>query len=258
MGRNGAQPIVDRGVGITRVSPAGSVYETSGYLQCLSSVRKHDGCNNSSKRANQTYTSRLNIRPGLGARQQYTWKNERGFLALPKDLKHQEVTIYVRPTSLDTGRFSKEPQVAIKIRGGAHSSQRPDDASCTMFIIRGRSVEFSKELIHPKYDSVHVATLSEPAVVLNQWLGLKVISRPSPSRPGAILNQLYLDTGGLKGDGKPSNNWTLAGEYTDVEGVRLDGKGPTHVVDWGGWQTTVRMDFIKSYQFSRLSAFEAK
>ena len=50
------------------------------------------------------------------------------------------------------------------------------------------------------------------------------------------------------------DHWCLLSEYVDVEGLRTGAY--SKLVDWGGWQTTVRTDGIHDLDFALLSVRE--
>jgi hypothetical protein len=88
-----------------------------------------------------------------------------------------------------------------------------------------------------------------------QWYGLKLISYSRSGLTGEVLNQLYLDTAPFDAAGRPANGWQLLSEYTDVQGKRT-GRHYDTLADWGGWQTTLRMDGYRSIDFALPSVRE--
>lgn len=191
------------------------------------------------------YTSRLHLFAS-GGQQLYTWRNQPGYLAMPVDVRNQEFTVYVRIHQiLDPTHLA----VTLKIRGGRHTDSNPDLASCTMMTFEpaSRSItRFGKELIHPNYDYVKLTPAIATALVDNQWYGLKLVSYMSD--PSHVVNRLYIDTDPFDfTSGKPNNHWQLLSEYVDVEGTSTGQY--SRLADWGGWQTTVRVDGVHDLDF---------
>ncbi|WP_353268682.1 hypothetical protein [Gemmatimonas sp.] len=201
-------------------------------------------------------TSRLHIQASDAA-QQFTWRTQRGFLAAPTDLKNQEFTIYARVHGLtDLARA----MLTMKVRGGGHSANNGDLASCVMITVApatapGGPTRFGKELVHPDYDYVRLTPRFDASLVENQWLGIKMVSWNDPTDSTRVVNRLYLDTDPFeRASGRPRNGWRLYSEYIDVAG-KSSGRYNT-VVNWGGWQTTMRLDGYRSVDFALLSARE--
>ena len=191
-----------------------------------------------------------------GGQQQFNWKTQRGYLRSPHDVSNQEFTVFVRVHEPLT---PLNAQVTLKIRGGRHSEKDGDLASSTMMTFGpgGPSgiTRFAKELTHPLYDYVVLRPLLNVALQPGQWYGLKLISYSRPGVPGEVLNQLYLDTAPFDAAGRPANGWQLLSEYTDVQGKRT-GRHYDTLADWGGWQTTLRMDGYRSIDFALPSVRE--
>ncbi|BDT71619.1 hypothetical protein os4_11460 [Comamonadaceae bacterium OS-4] len=201
------------------------------------------------------YTARLHLFAS-GGQQQFTWKTQRGYLSSPHDVRNQEFTVYVRVHEPLT---PLNAQVTLKIRGGRHSEKDGDAASSTMMTFgpSGPSgiTRFAKELTHPLYDYVVLRPLLNVALQPGQWYGLKLISYSRPGVAGEVLNQLYVDTAPFDAAGRPANGWQLLSEYTDVQGKRT-GRHYDTLADWGGWQTTLRMDGYRSIDFALPSVRE--
>jgi hypothetical protein len=103
--------------------------------------------------------------------------------------------------------------------------------------------------VHPDYDYLRLSPAFAAALVENAWVGLKMVSWNDPQDTTRVVNRLYVDTDPLdKANGKPKNNWRLLSEYVDVEG-KSTGRY-TKLVDWGGWQTTVRTDGFHDIDFA--------
>lgn len=202
-------------------------------------------------------TIRLHIYAGRG-QQVHTWKNQKGFLATPSDIRNQEFTAFVRVHNIsDPGRAA----ITLKIRGGAHTDKNPDLASCTMIAFQANSTgavaRFGKELTHPNYDYVTLTPAFDAGLLENRWFGLKLLSYSSPGEPRRVTNRLYLDIDPFEHVGaKPRNNWKQFAEYVDIEGVST-GKY-NKLADWGGWQTTLRSDGVSSLDFALISLREVQ
>lgn len=201
------------------------------------------------------YTARLHLFAS-GGQQQFTWKTQRGYLSSPHNVRNQEFTVYVRVHEPLT---PLNAQVTLKIRGGRHSEKDGDAASSTMMTFGpgGPSgiTRFAKELTHPLYDYVVLRPLLDVALQPGQWYGLKLISYSRTGVSGEVLNQLYIDTAPFDAAGRPANGWQLLSEYTDVQGKRT-GRHYDTLADWGGWQTTLRMDGYRSMDFALPSVRE--
>ena len=200
------------------------------------------------------YTARLHLFAS-GGQQQFTWKTQRGYLSSPHDVRNQEFTVYVRVHEPLT---PLNAQVTLKIRGGRHSEKDGDLASSMMTFGPGGPsgiTRFAKELTHPLYDYVVLRPLLDVALQPAQWYGLKLISYSRPGVSGEVLNQLYVDTAPFDAAGRPANGWQLLSEYTDVQGKRT-GRHYDTLADWGGWQTTLRMDGYRSIDFALPSVRE--
>ena len=195
------------------------------------------------------YTARLHLYASGGV-QKFNWKTQQGFLSSVADVKNQEFTVYVRVHELLTPKIA---QVTLKIRGGGHHEKDPDAGSCTMMTFAPTSsagvTRFGKELSHPLYDYVTLKPLlDDVALKDNKWVGLKLLSYVDKNDPARVINQLHVDTEPFSDTGKPANRWRLLSEYVDVEGKRTGRY--SKLVDWGGWQTTLRMDGYRSIDFA--------
>lgn len=201
-------------------------------------------------------TSRLHIEAS-GAAQQFTWRTQRGYLSAPNDLRNQEFTVYIRPRGMID---SSRAMVTMKVRGGGHSANNGDLASCVMMTLApanapGGTTRFGKELVHPNYDYVRLTPSFDASLVENRWVGIKMVSWNDPADTTRVINRLYLDTDPFdQAKGTPRNNWRLFSEYVDTPG-KSSGRYNT-AVTWGGWQTTVRTDGYRSIDFALLSARE--
>jgi len=183
------------------------------------------------------------------AAQAFTWKTQGGFLSDPSAPRDQEMTVFLRVR----GRaVPKRSFVALKIRGGKHSSKSPEMSSCVMMNLEpadtGHPARFGKELGHPLYDYVALAPRFDASLVEGEWIGLKLVSYSDPSDPARVVNRLYLCLAPIGPDGAIRNDWRLFSEYVDVEGKRTGRY--SKLVDWSGWQTTVRIDGYREVDFA--------
>lgn len=199
-------------------------------------------------------TARLHIYAS-GSVQNYTWRNNGGFLSTPSDLKNQEFTAYVRVR----GVFDpKRASVSLKIRGGQHKREAPALASCTMMTFadrRGPGVaRFGKELNHPDYDYVKLKPRTFAALEDGRWVGLKLVSFTPQGSSDRVVNRLYVDAQPFLADGRPRNDFVLFSEYIDRAGVST-GKYET-LASWGGFQTTLRVDGVDFVDVAILSVRE--
>jgi hypothetical protein len=89
----------------------------------------------------------------------------------------------------------------------------------------------------------------------NVWVGLKLVSWNDPNDTTRVIYRLYVDTEPFDSDtGKPRNNWRLFSEYNDIEG-RSTGQY-SKLVNWGGYQTTLRTDGFRDIDFTLISLRE--
>ena len=197
------------------------------------------------------WTSRLHMYASGGTAQSYTWITQPGYLNLPADVKNQEETVYIRVHRLLDPIHAG---ITLKIRGGAHLEVNGDLASCVMFELgpgqpnTPPAARFGKELHHPDYDYVGVEPSFNYALIENQWVGMKMVSYNSSANTKQVINKLYLDTDPFDSSGQPKNGWRLFATYADVDG-QSTGRYST-VVNWGGWETTVRSDGYNDIDFA--------
>jgi hypothetical protein len=190
-----------------------------------------------------------------GGTQLYTWLTQRGYLSTPADLKNQEMTAYVRAHQfVDLSHAG----VTLKVRGGLHSTSDGNLASCVMMELcptqRSHITRFGKELVHPNYDYVTLPPMVSTSLVDGQWVGLKLVSYNVSSDATRVINRLYVDTAPFDASARPQNDWQLMSEYVDVEGASTGTY--TKLANWGGWQTTLRVDGMQSYDVAILSVRE--
>jgi hypothetical protein len=196
-------------------------------------------------------TARVHLFPH-GGTQRFDFQTQKGYLSSERDPKDQEFTAYVRVNGVFEPRRAA---VSLKIRGGAHTKKNPALASCTMMTIATRDApavaRFGKELNHPHYDYVALDPKSPAALRDGKWLGLKLVSFTDPAQRGRVINRLYVDEEPFASDGTPANRFELFSEYIDVEGVSTGFYDK--LVDWGGYQTTLRVDGVESVDIAILS-----
>lgn len=201
------------------------------------------------------WTSRLHVHAS-GEAQRFTWRDQQGFLSSPGDIRNMEFTVYVRVHGiLDPGRAA----VTLKVRGGRHTSAQPDLASCAMLTFgpgrRGTVSRFGKELTHPLYDYVPLASRCPASLKADVWYGLKLVCWDETGPPARSIFRLYVDVDPIEaGTGRPSNHWELLSEYVDEEG-KLTGRYAKRV-GWGGWETTLRTDGFRDIDFALISLRE--
>jgi hypothetical protein len=199
-------------------------------------------------------TARMHIRAS-GAAQRFTWQNQHGYLSSEADLRNQEFTAYVRVLGIFDLRRAA---VTLKIRGGEHTKNAPERASCTMLTFApkgGRGVSrFGKELNHPDYDYVPLRLRHDAALEEGRWVGLKLVSFDEPGNPDRVVNRLYVDDEPFLPDGTPRNRFALLSEYVDRAGEDT-GLYDT-LVNWGGFQTTLRVDGVDQVDVAILSVRE--
>jgi hypothetical protein len=199
-------------------------------------------------------TSRLHIHAS-GGQQELTWQTQHGFLSSSRDLKNQEFTAYVRVHGIFDVRRAA---VTLKIRGGKHSKDDGDLASCTMMTFSPAGspavTRFGKELTHPEYDYVKLEPSFAASLEEGRWVGLKLVSYAPAGDSSHVINRLYVDDAPFDAAGRPANHFRLFSEYVDVEG-RSTGQY-TKLADWGGWQTTLRTDGVSELDFAIISVRE--
>jgi len=193
-------------------------------------------------------TSRIHLRQPGGS-QTFNWQTQHGFLSGPQDFRNQEFTAYLRVH----GIFDlKRAAVSLKIRGGRHTQDDPDLASCTMMTFAPVGApavtRFGKELRHPDYDYVKLDPRFDAALAEDAWFGLKLVSYQDPQSKARVINQLYVDARPFDAAGRPRNDFRLLSVFVDVEGVSTGHY--SKLVDWGGFQNTVRTDGIVQLDFA--------
>jgi hypothetical protein len=199
-------------------------------------------------------TSRIHVNQP-GSSQHFDWRTQHGFLSSPQDFKNQEFTAYLRVH----GIFDlKRAAVSLKIRGGRHTRDAPDLASCTMMTFAPAGApavtRFGKELRHPDYDYIKLTPLFDTALMEDAWFALKLVSYQDPRDRARVINQLYVDPRPFDAGGRPRNDFRLLSVFEDVEGVSTGHY--SKLVDWGGSRNTVRSDGIAQLDFAIVSVRE--
>jgi hypothetical protein len=189
-------------------------------------------------------TARLHLRPHASP-QRWNWRNQAGWLSDPRDFRDFDFTVFFRLT----GRVSRErAQVAFKLRGGHHSGKSPDDASCSFITFapadRKQTSRFGKELTHPVYDYVPLVSRRTQGLEEGLWLGAKVMSWRGGQ---GVVTQLWIARNPFAHGIPRSVDWELHSEYLDAPGARTGHYD--QMVDWGGWQTTFRVDGFEVVDF---------
>ncbi len=110
-----------------------------------------------------------------------------------------------------------------------------------------------RELDHPNYDFVHVASRFPYTLQPNQWLAVKMVSYVMPDKT-RTRNLLYLDIAPFTAEGKPANNFRLYTEWYDVNGASTGRY--TQAALWAGWVNTFRVDGWRTLDFATLAARE--
>jgi hypothetical protein len=197
-------------------------------------------------------TARLHIRE-QGTEQLFDWQTQHGFLAGGESLGDQELTALVRVRGL----FDPEHAVfELKIRGGEHTDGDPPLASCSLMTFATRAApgvsRFGKELDHPEYDYVNLLPRVGLELSDGRWFGLKLVSYVDPTRADRVYNQLFVDGDPWLPDGSLRNEYRLLAEYVDRAGVST-GRYDT-MVNWKGYQTTLRIDGVDTLDVAKLSA----
>jgi len=201
------------------------------------------------------WTSRLHLHASGGV-QRFTWRDQQGYLSSPSDIRNLEFTAYVRVHGvLDPQRAA----LTLKVRGGRHSASRPDLASGAMMTFtperKGVVSRFAKELTHPLYDHVPLSARVPTSLQENVWFGLKLVCWNLAGTPARAVFRLYVDTTPFEAStGRPNNRWRLLSEYVDEEG-KSTGRY-AKLVDWGGWETTLRTDGFRDIDFAWISLRE--
>jgi hypothetical protein len=205
---------------------------------------------------------RLNIFAS-STKQTNDWKAamKSGFIGNEKDLKNQEVTAIIRVNK----RVGRKTACCIKMRGGGHHKDRPDQAACIQLDVStrdsGHAARWAKELSHPLYEYQDLKPFFEFFVEEGKWFGMKTTSwnnnnnNNKDNTTATTTNRCYIDPDPFNSaDGTLKNNYRLYSEYIDKgNGIRY----PKIVVNWaGGVPTTIRVDGFENVDFYACNARE--
>ena len=202
---------------------------------------------------------RLNIFAST-TKQTNDWKAamKSGFIGNEKDLKNQEVTAIIRFNK----RVGRKTSCCIKMRGGGHHKDRPDQAACIQLDVStrdsGHAPRWAKELSHPLYKYQNLKPFFEFFVEEGKWFGIKTTSWNNndnkDNTTATTTNRCYIDPDPFNSDGTLRNNYRLYSEHIDKgNGNRY----PEVVVNWaGGVPATIRVDGFENVDFYACSAME--
>jgi hypothetical protein len=205
---------------------------------------------------------RLNIFAST-TKQTNDWKAamKSGFIGNEKDLKNQEVTAIIRVNK----RVGRKTVCCIKMRGGGHHKDRPDQAACIQLDVSTRdsryAARWAKELSHPLYEYQSLTPFFEFFVEEGKWFGIKTTSwnnkdnNNNKNNTTTTINRCYIDPDPFNSaDGTLKNNYRLYSEYVDKgNGNRY----PEIVVNWAGSvPATIRVDGYENIDFYACNARE--
>jgi hypothetical protein len=187
-------------------------------------------------------------------KQTNNWKTaiHKDFIGNENDLKNQEVTIIMRANN----RIGSKNGCSIKMRGGGHHKDSPDQAACigleTSTRDSGHTARWAKELSHPIYEYQELRPFFEFFVEDGRWFGMKTTSWNNLDK--TTTNRCYIDPDPFGSDGTLRNNYRLYSEYIDKGNGN---KYPKIIANWaGGVPTTIRVDGFESIDFYACSAIE--
>ena len=187
------------------------------------------------------------------------WKGamKSGFIGNEKDLKNQELTAIIRVHK----RVGRKAVCCIKMRGGGHHKNRPDQAACIQLDASardsGHAARWAKELSHPVYEYKNLNPLFEFFVEEGKWFGMKTTSwnnKDNDTKAITTTNRCYIDPDPFNPDGTLRNDYRLYSEYID----NGDGKiYPGVAANWaGGVPATIRVDGFEYIDFYTCNARE--
>ena len=177
----------------------------------------------------------------------------KGYIGTERDLKNQEVTVIMRVHK----RVGSKTECCIKMRGGGHHTDRPEQAACIELDVStqdsGHSARWAKELIHPSYEYQELEPFFEFFLEEGRWFGMKTTSWNNNNNNALTMNKCYIDAEPFNTDGTLKNDYRLYSEHIDVG----NGKKYREIVNWaGGVPTTVRVDGFESVDFYACNARE--
>ncbi len=184
------------------------------------------------------------------------WKvaMNKGYIGSERDLKNQEVTVIMRVHK----RVGSKTECCIKMRGGGHHTNRPEQAACIELDVStqdsGHSARWAKELFHPSYEYQELEPFFEFFLEEGRWFGMKTTSWNNNNDDNTpTTNKCYIDPEPFNTDGTLKNDYRLYSEHVDVG----NGKKYREIVNWaGGVPTTVRVDGFESVDFYACNARE--
>jgi hypothetical protein len=201
---------------------------------------------------------RLNIFAST-TKQTNDWKaaTKSGFIGNEKDLKNQEVTAIIRVNK----RVGRKTACCIKMRGGGHHKDNPDQAACIQLDIStrdsGHTARWAKELSHPLYEYHNLTPFFEFFIEEGKWFGMKTTSwNNKDDAIATTTNRCYIDPDPFSSDDVRTlrNNYRLYSEYIDKG---IGNKYPEIIANWaGGVPTTIRVDGFENVDFYACNARE--
>jgi hypothetical protein len=201
-----------------------------------------------------TKSCRLNMFASTNVRL-HDWKTAmtKGYIGTERDLKNQEVTVIMRVHK----RVGSKTECCIKMRGGGHHTDRPEQAACIELDVStqdsGHSARWAKELIHPSYEYQELEPFFEFFLEEGRWFGMKTTSWNNNNNNSPTTNKCYIDAEPFNADGTLKNDYRLYSEHIDVG----NGKKYREIVNWaGGVPSTIRVDGFESIDFYACNARE--
>jgi hypothetical protein len=184
------------------------------------------------------------------------WKGamKSGFIGNQRDLKNQELTAIIRVNK----RVGRKAVCCIKMRGGGHHKNRPDQAACIQLDVSTRdsrhAARWAKELSHPLYEYQNLKPFFEFFVEEGKWFGMKTTSWNNKDNDTTTTNRCYIDPDPFNSDGTLRNDYRLYSEYIDKGNGKIY---PGIVVNWGGGvPATIRVDGFEYIDFYTCNARE--
>jgi hypothetical protein len=184
------------------------------------------------------------------------WKGamKSGFIGNQRDLKNQELTAIIRVNK----RVGRKAVCCIKMRGGGHHKDRPDQAACIQLDVSTRdsrhAARWAKELSHPLYEYQNLKPFFEFFVEEGKWFGMKTTSWNNKDNDTTTTNRCYIDPDPFNSDGTLRNDYRLYSEYIDKGNGKIY---PGIVVNWGGGvPATIRVDGFEYIDFYTCNARE--
>lgn len=142
------------------------------------------------------------------------WKAamNKGYIGSERDLKNQEVTVIMRVHK----RMGLKTGCCIKMRGGGHHIDRPEQAACIELDVSthdsGHSARWTKELFHPSYEYLELEPLFDFFLEEGRWFGMKTTSWNNNNDNSPTTNKGYIDPEPFNNDGTLKNDCRLYSE----------------------------------------------